>query len=174
VTSHIEDRRAHLLPWQLPYIPRIHWAHLPPLPASSYVTIQIKSRPPSGLSSSFSLSLLPPLPSYPTINPTWNCTGLVWSVRTGTTILTPPKTAIPTFTALHCHMLSLHPDCVLCSPGVSSSCCGIETSWRICQPRLGAWLLGKGVISCFKVRTDWIRKPQMLFSPPPPHTHTQL
>jgi hypothetical protein len=36
----------HVLPWHSPYIPRIHLAHLPPLPSSDYVTTQIKGRSP--------------------------------------------------------------------------------------------------------------------------------
>lgn len=48
------------MPWQFPYIPRVHPAHLPPLPASGCVTAQIKGRP--------FLTFAPP-PPFPVVAP---------------------------------------------------------------------------------------------------------
>jgi hypothetical protein len=46
VTSHIGNRKPHICcQGNCHHIPRIHLAHLPPLPENGYVSIQIKGRP---------------------------------------------------------------------------------------------------------------------------------
>lgn len=76
----------HLLPCQSPYIPRVHLAHLPPIPESSYVTTQIKGRPswPSLFPPSYPsvpLPLCPFAPFHHNKPLPWNTTGLMWSVQ---------------------------------------------------------------------------------------------